>query len=69
MANELLTVTQVAERWGCNRSWVHQLIQEERLKAQKVGTSYVINAKDVDKCEVRPRSKPKAKVRKRSKSG
>jgi hypothetical protein len=50
----------------CSRQWVHYLITSGRLKAELLGSSYVLRQKDVDKCEVRPRAKPKAKKRRKA---
>ena len=69
MPNELLTMTQAAERMNCSRQWVHYLISEKRLKAQLVGGRlYMIKVSDLKKCEVRERIKPRpAKVGRASK--
>lgn len=34
----LLTVSQVADRLSCSRSWVYRLIDEGRLKAIRIGS-------------------------------
>ena len=36
------SVTEVAKQMGCTRSWVWFLIQAKKLKAEKVGNTYVI---------------------------
>lgn len=57
MSNEqsLLTVKQAAEKLGVNRQRVLQLINSNRLVAQKVGTYYVIRESDVEALNLQDR--------------
>ena len=55
---ELLTTSQVAERWGCTRFWVYSLIRRKKLKAEKIGENYMIKAKDADAYEHQPGGRP-----------
>lgn len=41
--SELLSVKQAAERLGVSVPRVHQLIQDGRLEAQKIGRDYIIS--------------------------
>ena len=67
---ELLTTKQVAERLGISLSRVHQLINEERLPAQKVGRDYVVKEEDLKLVEERKVGRPpKTKVDTGSKAG
>jgi excisionase family DNA binding protein len=60
---ELLTTKQVAGRLGISLSRVHQLINEERLPAQKVGRDYVVKEEDLKLVEGRKVGRPpKAEV-------
>ena len=43
----LLTVKEASEKLGVSARRVHQLIEENTLKAQKVGSYYIIQAKDL----------------------
>lgn len=56
--DKLLTLTQAAKEMKCSREWVFYLIKNERLKAENVGGIYIIRAKDLAACKVRPRAKP-----------
>ena len=50
--NELLSVTEAAERIGITRSAVQQAIQSGRLPAQRIGNRFVIRLADVVAYEV-----------------
>jgi excisionase family DNA binding protein len=66
---ELLTTKQVAERLRISLSRVHQLINEERLPAQKVGRDYVVKEEDLKLVEERKVGRPpKAKAEAGSKA-
>lgn len=56
--NEMITVSEAAERKGCHRSWIHHLIEKGRLKATRIGPVYLIRVRDLEACKVRPREKP-----------
>lgn len=43
----LMSVDQVAKLYGFSSSQIRRLIREGKLKAQKVGMFYAIDAKDV----------------------
>jgi excisionase family DNA binding protein len=60
----LLTTRQAAERLGISIPRVHQLINEGRLPAEKVGRDYVIREEDLKLVEDRPKAgrPPKAKL-------
>jgi excisionase family DNA binding protein len=66
----LLTTNQVAERLGVSIGRIHQLINEGRLPAEKLGRDYVIREEDLrlvrDRKVGRP---PKAKAETDSKVG
>lgn len=51
----LLTVTQIAERWGKSRQLVFRYIQQGRLPAQMLGNQYVITLSDLEAFERLPR--------------
>lgn len=66
----LLTTRQAAERLGVSLSRVHQLINEERLPAEKMGRDYVIKEEDLKLVEERKVGRPpKAKVKTNSTAG
>ena len=54
----LLSVKQVAEILGVNRQRVQQLIESERLPAEKVGTYYVIKESDLELVKDRKPGRP-----------
>lgn len=59
---ELITTKQAAAKLGISENRIRQLIQQERLPAQLLGNSYVINSIDLKLVEVRkPGRPPKAK--------
>ena len=62
----LLSVKQAAEILGVNRQRVQQLIESERLPAEKVGTYYVIKEVDLELVKERKVGRP-AKVKESSK--
>jgi excisionase family DNA binding protein len=43
----LLSIKEVAEKLGVSARRVNQLIDEKKLPAQKIGSQYVINEKDL----------------------
>lgn len=55
---ELLTVQAAAKRLGISVPRVHQLIREKRLPAEKLGSQYVIQEKDLLLVEDRPTGRP-----------
>jgi excisionase family DNA binding protein len=68
----LLTTKQAAERLGISIPRIHQLINEERLPAEKVGRDYVIREEDLSLVEDRKVGRPpkaKAESSKASKKG
>lgn len=59
----LLTTKQAAERLGISIPRIHQLINEGRLPAEKVGRDYVIKEEDLRLVEDRKVGRPpKAKT-------
>ena len=48
MAENLLSVREVAERRGVSIRRVHQLITEGKLQAEKYGNQFLINTQDAD---------------------
>ena len=60
---DLLSVQEAAEKLGISVWRVHQLIQAERLPAQKLGSQYVIKEKDLELVRNRKAGRPpKAKT-------
>jgi excisionase family DNA binding protein len=65
----LLTTKQAAQRLGISIPRIHQLINEMRLPAEKVGRDYVIREEDLKLVEDRKVGRPpKAKVETDSKT-
>jgi excisionase family DNA binding protein len=56
--DRLLSVTEAAEILGVNRQRTHQLIKDGRLKAEMIGTQYVIKESDLDAVKDRPTGRP-----------
>ena len=54
-----LTVKQAASELGVSVPRVHQLIQEERLPAEKLGRDWIIESGDLEKVKDRPTGRPK----------
>jgi excisionase family DNA binding protein len=54
-----LTVKQAAGELGVSVPRVHQLIQEERLPAEKLGRDWIIESSDLEKVKDRPTGRPK----------
>ncbi len=48
----LLSIKEVAEKLGVSARRVNQLIDEKKLPAQKIGSQYVINEKDLSKVTI-----------------
>jgi excisionase family DNA binding protein len=66
---KLLTTKQVAERLGVSIGRIHQLINEGRLPAEKLGRDYVIREEDLKLVEGRKVGRPpKAKAETDSKA-
>jgi len=53
-----LTVKQAAGELGISIPRVHQLIQEERLPAEKLGRDWIIESNDLEKVKDRPTGRP-----------
>jgi excisionase family DNA binding protein len=53
-----LTVKQAASELGISVPRVHQLIQEERLPAEKLGRDWIIESSDLEKVKDRPTGRP-----------
>jgi excisionase family DNA binding protein len=67
---KLLTTKQVAERLGVSIGRIHQLINEGRLPAEKLGRDYVIREGDLKLVEDRRVGRPpKSKAETDSKAG
>lgn len=58
---KLITVVQAAELLGVSRPRVQVLIAAGRLPAQKIGSQYVIDKKDLGKVRDRKPGRPKGK--------
>jgi len=56
--DNLLSVTEAAERLGVIRQRVFQLIKSDRLPAVMVGSQYVIKESDLQLVEDRPTGRP-----------
>jgi excisionase family DNA binding protein len=56
-----LTVKQAASELGVSVPRVHQLIQEERLPAEKLGRDWIIESGDLEKVKDRPTGRPAKK--------
>ena len=56
---KLLSVNDVAERLGVHHSRIRVLIREGRLKAQKIGNSWVIKEKDLKKLKILKSGRPR----------
>lgn len=73
MAEEYLSVTQVADELGITRQRVLQLITDSRLKAERFANVYMIPRSALDSVRDRPTGRPpkpkveKAKVSKKGK--
>ena len=65
MSTELLTTAEVAERLGCSQQWIQALIKRGKLKAEMVGKTYVIRARDLDKYEPQPIGRPTTRTKTR----
>ena len=59
-----MTVKQAAGELGISVPRVHQLIQEERLPAEKLGRDWIIESSDLKKVKDRPTGRPKKEVAK-----
>jgi excisionase family DNA binding protein len=59
----LLTTRQAAERLGISIPRIHQLINEGRLPAEKVGRDYVIREEDLKLAKDRPKPGRPPKVK------
>lgn len=55
----LLTVKEVSEKLNITVWRVHQLIKEQRLPAQKLGSQYVVKESDLAKVADRKVGRPK----------
>lgn len=55
---KLLSVAEVAERLGVTRARVNQFINEQRLPAQRIGRSFVINEQDLKLIQDRKVGRP-----------
>ncbi len=49
---DLLTIKEAAEKLGVSARRVNQLIDEKKLPAQKIGSQYVIEEKDLSKVTI-----------------
>jgi excisionase family DNA binding protein len=56
-----MTVKQAADELGISVPRVHQLIQEERLPAEKLGRDWIIESSDLEKVKDRPTGRPAKK--------
>lgn len=54
----LISVTQAAEKLGLSRKRVFEFIKDERLPARKVGAAYVIKEADLQLVENRQNGRP-----------
>lgn len=58
---ELLTVKEVAKELGVTVWRVHQLIKDNRLPAEKLGSQYVVKKNDLELVKERTPGRPKKK--------
>jgi excisionase family DNA binding protein len=56
-----MTVKQAAHELGVSVPRVHQLIQEQRLPAEKLGRDWIIESGDLEKVKNRPTGRPAKK--------
>jgi excisionase family DNA binding protein len=61
----LLTTSETAKRLGVTVGRIHQLIQEGRLPAEKMGRDYFIDSKDLKLVKNRKPGRPKKSGKKR----
>lgn len=54
----LISLTEAAEKLGLTRKRVFDFIKDERLPAQKIGTTYVIRESDLDLIKDRKPGRP-----------
>ncbi|MCJ7541926.1 MAG: helix-turn-helix domain-containing protein [Desulfobacterales bacterium] len=59
---KLLSANDAAERLGVHHSRVRVLIRQGRLKAQKIGRTWVIREKDLKKLKILKRGRPRKKI-------
>jgi excisionase family DNA binding protein len=52
--DEQISTTEAAKRLNISRKRVHQLIEEKKLPAKKVGKVWIIEAKDLSLVQNRP---------------
>jgi excisionase family DNA binding protein len=52
--SEPISTTEAGERLGISRKRIHQLIEEGKLPAKKVGKVYIIDPKDLKLVQNRP---------------
>lgn len=51
MTDQAFTVDRLAERWDCSRDVIYDLLRKRELKAFRVGSSYRITSKEVERYE------------------
>ncbi|MFA5724699.1 MAG: helix-turn-helix domain-containing protein [Candidatus Omnitrophota bacterium] len=49
MAKDYYSLTEVAQKLGISRQAVHKRIKRNKLKAMKIGTTYIIGKKEIKK--------------------
>jgi len=49
MPKDYYSLTEVAQRLGISRQAVHKRIKRNKLKAMKVGTTYIISKEEIEK--------------------
>jgi excisionase family DNA binding protein len=59
---KMLSVNDVADKLGVHHSRVRVLIRQGRLKAQKIGRTWVILEKDLKKLKIFKSGRPKIKI-------
>jgi excisionase family DNA binding protein len=52
--DEQLSTTEAGERLGISRKRIHQLIEEGKLPAKKIGKVWIIEARDLPLVQTRP---------------
>jgi excisionase family DNA binding protein len=52
MAKDYYSLTEVAQGLGISRQAVHKRIKRNKLKAMKVGTTYIIGKEELKKLKV-----------------
>jgi len=63
MATELFTIPEAAEYFGVSRQRLWKLVDEGRIKAQRVGQQWLIKERDLLKVEWKGRGRPRKEAK------